>query len=64
MASSVFNRPAKEQVRAWLARRRLASGPPPCGEEIRLALGWGRAGNDVPQSGTATPARPRAPVEN
>lgn len=50
LTMTLCNRPGKAEVRAWLARRRLAAAPPPCPEEIRRTLGWSCIGHD------ATPA--------
>lgn len=35
------NHPSKEQVRAYMAERRVSQQPPQTPEEIRRQLGWG-----------------------
>ena len=56
--------PSKEEVRAWMARRRACSRaglPLPTPEEIRRELGW----NQLPalQPAAAAPALPRVLAE-
>jgi len=60
LTMTLCNRPGKAEVRAWLARRRLAAAPPPCPEEIRRTLGWSCGGQDGTPAAVAMQAILRA----
>ncbi|MBC7858189.1 MAG: hypothetical protein H7Z39_05300 [Burkholderiaceae bacterium] len=60
LTMTLCNRPGKAEVRAWLARRRLASAPPPCPEEIRRMLGWSCTGQDATPAAVVTQVMLRA----